>query len=416
MEIGVAIAVAIAFVSGAIAAGVLVRRTAIPDDAKQRARATGALQRPVPEEVRAFTKALEAGEEIFLPTGRTNEFLVMASTSLPEAGVPVPRDVARTVAGAISASLRAGFDAAQATGRLVTVDAQTAKAIRAGKLASDSTGKPLAIVRGSAGQFEHLARISPALGKAASLSLGAANLLGAASTQMQMASIEAKLGEIVEVSRRLERLADRELESSIHATSRLVEEVFGPSRHADRLPDESWAQLAPHFHTVLRDQEMAIGNVEDLIGRAGKDPSGFWLRTRSDGIRANRGELIERLALLHHADLNVLRLYVIRLWHYATHHPELAAEFAAQAQNELSAQESREANLLERAKAGIGSHGELGRIEAAFHWMEAGNFAERVNEMARIDPLPRRALVGGPDTIKPPPIAQAIEVDSDEES
>lgn len=341
-----------------------------------------------------LTSALESGSEIFLPTGRANEFIVLGSG--PDAddlvsSRPLPKDLTRAAAG-ISTVVRGAVEAAQVSGRLVIVDGATATAIRQGSMVADKSGKTLAVVKNASGKFEHITRISPVAGKAAGVALGAANVVGAIGMQMQMASIEAKLGEIVKSTGRLEHRLDLELHSSITAARKLVEEVYGASRDASSLPAESWAQLAPHYHTVLRDQAVAIGSIKMLIEEANERPDGFWLGTRESGLKSNKERLIERLAVLHEADQNVIRMNVVRLWHYAATQPELAPHFASVARDELLRQETTERELLRLAKETFSGHAELGRLESTFHWWKSEDFTNSVVEISQIPALPRLAL------------------------
>ncbi|MEV7396715.1 hypothetical protein [Aeromicrobium sp. NPDC092404] len=340
-------------------------------------------------EADAIAKALNGGESIFLPTGRADEYVMFSSGANSVSGVPIPNDLAQSAAGTISAILRAGVEGAKASGRLVTVDGQTAKAIREGALAVDKAGRPLALVRGAGGKFEHVARLSPAAGKAAGAALGAANVLGAVSTQMQMASIEAKLSDIVDGVRSLEAIAQRELDASISATRQLVEEVIGASRHAGHLPEQSWAQLAPHYKAIVENQLMARGSVEDLIKKANDEPRGFWLGAKANSLKTNRDLLVERLHTLKEADLNVIRMHIVRLWHYTVVQPELAPYFEQLARHELQRQGEIETHLLQVTKETISQHGELGPLADIFHWSKGDAFRRQVEEFSDFSSLAR---------------------------
>lgn len=332
--------------------------------------------------------ALEHGGSIYLPTDTPDEFLILGTTS--HVGEPVPADLARTAAAAVSSSVRAGVEAAQAAGHLVKVDPATARAIREGALAVDKAGKPLAVVRGANGKFEHLARLSPA-GKAAGAALGLANVVGAVSTQMQMAAIEAKLSEIVEGVEDLMTIAQRELDSSIFATRQLVAEVVGASRHAGFLPDHSWAMIAPHYKDIIEDQQMARGAVSNLIEKAKQKPEGFWLRTRAGAVETNRDLLERHLHVLNEANLNVIHMHMVRLRHYTVTQPELAPYFETLARRELQQQSEIEALMLGQASNTFAKHAEIGRLWELFHWSQTDDFKEQVERLSDLKALARRS-------------------------
>lgn len=339
-------------------------------------------------EIHRVSQALVGGDEVYVSTGRADEFIVYSSTRESSANA-IPTDLALTAASSVSAVLRGGVEAAQAAGRLVLVDGATAKAIRDGAMATDRTGKTLAVVRGAGGKWEHVTRMTPSAGKVAGGALAAANVLGAVSTQMQMASIEAKLSEIVEGVQSLENIARRELDSSIYATRKLVHEVVGASRHAGQLPEQSWAMIAPHFKDIIEDQQMARGSVEDLLRKAEIDPKGFWLSKKATSLQSNRDLLVERLHTLKEADLNVVRMHIVRLWHYTVVQPELASYFEELARSELQEQSTTETRLLTRASQAIAQHGELGRLEGLFHWSKSDDFRRQVEQFSDFSPLGR---------------------------
>lgn len=157
----------------------------------------------------------------------------------------------------------------QMVGRLMLVDPEMAAAVRAGSAAKDKAGEVLALVRGSKGRFQHVARLKGVGGLAAAASM--TNALSAMALQAQLDRIEKQLTAISEQVGSVQRQQLREWHAEARAVQDQLAEVYRTARSVETLSDNNWGQiessgilLRTHLlHDIERLRE-AITTLEDV--------------------------------------------------------------------------------------------------------------------------------------------------------
>jgi hypothetical protein len=199
------------------------------------------------------TVLAEAGVALYVPVDSGRTFLAVAggTTQVEGRASSVPTQLAAAaVAG--QAGVEALVKAGQLTGRLVTVDAATAQAIRAGTMVTDKAGDMLGIIRGTEGAWSGLSRIKPLSGGLVKSAAAGPAMLSAIAMQAQLAQVEKSIGEVRDVA-----LAIRG-----HLEEHERAEVEGRR-----------ASLASAYRTAMDAGEMTQGiwdgiqHLEDLLGK-----------------------------------------------------------------------------------------------------------------------------------------------------
>ena len=383
---------AVSAVWGAIVVASLVAAAAIVTIAVLRRRRAVSASAATPVQAVAHLEATSSG-----PTRRARSHgeLVAFTTGDPQLvvafGPSREVDSLGTMVGAVpaqmgqhAAALSGISDVTRAVlggqGRLVLVDAQTAAAIRGGRVLRDGAGQILGLTRDTSGKISHVARITQVGGAVASV--GA--LAGAASamaTQAQLARIEASLTTISNQLARAEARTQVDDHADRVALQQSLVEVYETATQTGELTVANWNQVAGLGKAIrMRIQQdeaaiaVAIAELEDAARKRRTTerldaliaPPGASGPSVGGVQRAVENLTASRRAWTQYSLLRLWHLFVIADPTAAAYEERLRAELGGDVDlSALQARASAAVDALERGRWAVGPAQRRMTLEAA---------------------------------------------------
>lgn len=253
---------------------------------------------------------------VVVPTGRDCEVLVLGDEHVV-AGIGkeisrLPRQIVERAAAAMPGAAESLTNVGRASGRLVLVDGEFARALKSGAVAKDAAGKVLPQIRGSNGTVVKLARITDVANPATLTS--AAGLASAMATQAQLARIEAAIQGLSDQLRDIGLEADMEREALRWSAAGLLEDVYAAARSAETLSDDNWDVVksnALDFSAYLKQDASRLEASVKRLETLSADTSA---RTRQKEVEEVCAEIAKRQAQFVSSARSWLQYSELRLW------------------------------------------------------------------------------------------------------
>lgn len=343
LVIGLAICVAIAAVW-------LVTRRTLRSSAHYAPAAT-----LVPVNVDPALPAPALPQILSVSTDRPNEVYVFGPTELLSGYgttlATTPRQLAKHMT-----RLQGGVDAARSyaeySGRLVLVDAKTARALRSGKMMHDKYGEILGHVLRDDGKISSISRLRQIGGLGANVAT-LTNALSAMAMQAQLDRIERQLSTITQGVEEVHREQMREWHARTLGAQDALREVYGTATRTGELTQANWAQIAG-LNADLRTQ---IHGDRDRLASAVAELEAL---AKSTDVSQRVKEVERKLATVTNAHAALressrawAQFSTLRLWHLTVvEDPTLAAyrsdleQLISSIHNELEPLRERTENAL----------------------------------------------------------------------
>lgn len=237
---------------------------------------------PVEEGEEAATRAVAvhwAGPDTAVVLG--------APSDIERLGSPIsalPDTVARgLVVG--NAALQGVIAAGEASGQLVRLTAESARALRELQPIKDSAGAVLGVVRGDSGKFAHVVRFRPVDGIKAAVSLGPA--LSAVAFQLQLQQLSKQLAEIQASVRRVEAHQHDDLATKVEAHHAVALQDLEQFHATGQVSADDWAVIAGRRSGNEQNVRMLARKVQKAAEELAK--------VRSKGAAADRLDEIKKV-------------------------------------------------------------------------------------------------------------------------
>lgn len=300
-------------------------------------------------------RGLTAGELVFLSNPLDeNEFLVFGDgrehLDIGEPVGPVPRQLAAAILGA-EAILKGGLNVGEQAGVLVRLTDESARALREGARAVDSSGQFLSVVRNNQGQFRHLMRFKE-VSRLQGLSSGV-GILSAVAMQAQLAAIEKELANVLEGVKDIQATLDRQEYSELIGTQRMLRDIFKAAYAEGIFTQAAWDQIAPHYRTIESQAESAHARLRDLLSQL---ESASKVSARRDWMDKHGHKIREAHHWTQLADESLYQYEALRCWWLVLSEDPTAEHYSRQVKMRKESLEKRRdlelaeiRDLLERA-------------------------------------------------------------------
>jgi hypothetical protein len=261
------------------------------------------------------TVMADEGATLYIPIDSGRTYLVVAHPDVRVEGhsSSVPSQlVAAAVAG--QAGLEALVKAGQLTGRLVLVDAATAKAIKAGAMVTDKSGDMLAVIRASGGTFSRPTRITPLSGGLVKSVMAGPAMLSAIAMQAQLAQVEKSISEVRDAVNAVKGYLEAAEQASVEGRRDTLTTVYRTAQETSRMTQSLWDQIQDLEAPLRRDVRLADRFLAEAVSELEQGASGLvgsrlkWLE------EAAGGRLAAAVGGVADARRSLVQFSMLRLW------------------------------------------------------------------------------------------------------
>ena len=256
----------------------------------------------------------DAGATLYIPIDSGRQYLAVAhpDTRIEGRTVPVPLQLAgAAVAG--QAGLEALVKAGQLTGRLVMVDAKTAKAIKAGAMVTDKAGDMLGVIRGTKGTWSGLARIKPVSGGLVKSASAGPAVLNAIAMQAQLAQVEKSIAEVRDAVNAVKGYLEAADEAAVEGRRDTLRTVYRTAMETGRMSQSLWDQIQDLEGPLRRDVKLADRYLATAVSDLELGVSGL-VGSRLKWLEEAGHPLAAAVASVADARRCLVQFSMLRLW------------------------------------------------------------------------------------------------------
>lgn len=260
------------------------------------------------------TVMADAGATLYIPIDSGRKYLAVAhpDTRIEGWTAAVPSQLAgAAVAG--QAGLEALVKAGQLTGRLVVVDAKTAKAIKAGAMVTDKAGDMLGVIRGTKGTWSGLTRIKPVSGGLVKSASAGPAMLSAIAMQAQLAQVEKSIGEVRDAVNAVKGYLEAAEEAAVEGRRDTLRTVYRTAVETGRMTQSLWDQIQDLEGHLRRDVKLADRYLAKAVSELEVGASGL-VGSRLKWLEEAGHPLAAAVAGVADARRSLVQFSMLRLW------------------------------------------------------------------------------------------------------